>query len=220
MTKVINTPSEAQEGVLLLCLNEAAADAYATGDMSLVDAVSEKIQLKSFAPLFVTRQDKEDVARDHNLHRWFRMEFDGLDLGGAAARMSSFDAVAKVQFNKALQPASDCRFVPYSEPSVSQMAARDLPFNDPMLGDQWHYINTGSAQVSNSSFEGGDIAVKDVWKLTGGDSRIVVAVIDSPVKYDHPDLAANMWKNEKEIPDNGKDDDNNGYKCTAEPQWR
>ena len=211
MTKVINTPSEAQEGVLLLCLNEAAADAYATGDMSLVDAVSEKIQLKSFAPLFVTRQDKEDVARDHNLHRWFRMEFDGLDLGGAAARMSSFDAVAKVQFNKALQPASDCRFVPYSEPSVSQMAARDLPFNDPMLGDQWHYINTGSAQVSNSSFEGGDIAVKDVWKLTGGDSRIVVAVIDSPVKYDHPDLAANMWKNEKEIPDNGKDDDDNGY---------
>ena len=89
MTKVINTPSEAQEGVLLLCLNEAAADAYATGDMSLVDAVSEKIQLKSFAPLFVTRQDKEDVARDHNLHRWFRMEFDGLDLGGAAARMSA-----------------------------------------------------------------------------------------------------------------------------------
>ena len=212
MTKVINTPSEAQEGVLLLCLNEAAADAYATGDMSLVDAVSEKIQLKSFAPLFVTRQDKEDVARDHNLHRWFRMEFDGLDLGGAAARMSSFDAVAQVQFNKALQPASDCRFVPYSEPSVSQMAARDLPFNDPMLGDQWHYINTGSAQVSNSSFEGGDIAVKDVWKLTGGDRRIVVAVIDSPVKYDHPDLAANMWQNEAEINGTpGKDDDNNGY---------
>lgn len=211
MTKVINTPEDSEEGVLLLCLGESAAEAYAAGDQSLVDAVSEKIQLKSFAPLFVVREDKAAVARDHNLHRWFRMEFDGLDLGGAAARMSAFDAVAKVQFNKAARPASDCRFVPYQEPAVSQMAADALPFNDPMLGDQWHYINTGSAQVSNSSFAGGDIAVKDVWKLTGGDRSIVVAIIDSPVKYDHPDLAANMWVNEKETPGNGVDDDNNGY---------
>lgn len=39
----------------------------------------------------------------------------------------------------------------------------------------------------------------------------VVAVIDTGVDYTHNDLAANMWRNEGEIPDNGIDDDGNGY---------
>jgi subtilisin family serine protease len=38
-----------------------------------------------------------------------------------------------------------------------------------------------------------------------------VAVIDSGVDYNHPDLAANMWVNDGEIPGNGIDDDGNGY---------
>lgn len=38
-----------------------------------------------------------------------------------------------------------------------------------------------------------------------------MAVVDEGVAYNHPDLAANMWKNEKEIPGNGIDDDGNGY---------
>ena len=40
---------------------------------------------------------------------------------------------------------------------------------------------------------------------------IVVAVVDTGVDYNHPDLAANMWTNTREIPSNGIDDDNNGY---------
>ena len=211
MTKVVNTPVDAQEGVLLICLQEAAADAFVAGDTSLAEEMTGKMPVKSFAPLFVIKEGKEEVARKYNLHRWFKMEFDGLGLSAAASKVAQFDAVAKIQFDKTLVPASDCKFIPYVAPSVQQMSSDALPFNDPMLGDQWHYINTGSAQVSNSSYAGGDIAVKDAWKLTAGDPSIIVAVIDSPVKYDHPDLAANMWKNEKEVPDNGKDDDGNGY---------
>lgn len=211
MTKVVNTPVDAQEGVLLLCLQEAAADAFVAGDNSLSEEMTGKMPVKSFAPLFVIKEGKEEVARKHNLHRWFKMEFDGLGLSAAAAKIAQFDAVAKIQFDKTLVPASDCKFIPYTAPAVKQMSADVLPFNDPMLGDQWHYINTGSAQVSNSSYAGGDIAVKDAWKLTGGDPSIVVAVIDSPVKYDHPDLEANMWVNTNETAGNGKDDDGNGY---------
>ncbi len=40
---------------------------------------------------------------------------------------------------------------------------------------------------------------------------VVVAVIDTGVDYNHKDLAENMWKNPGEIPDNGIDDDGNGY---------
>lgn len=40
---------------------------------------------------------------------------------------------------------------------------------------------------------------------------VVVGVLDSGVEVDHPGLIKNMWKNPKEIPNNGKDDDGNGY---------
>jgi subtilisin family serine protease len=40
---------------------------------------------------------------------------------------------------------------------------------------------------------------------------VIVAVVDTGVDYNHPDLNANIWKNTKEIAGNGKDDDGNGY---------
>jgi len=43
------------------------------------------------------------------------------------------------------------------------------------------------------------------------DSDVIVAVIDSGIDYEHPDLASNIWVNPGEIPDNGLDDDNNDY---------
>lgn len=40
---------------------------------------------------------------------------------------------------------------------------------------------------------------------------IVVGILDSGVEVDHPGLVGNMWKNPNEVPNNGKDDDGNGY---------
>ena len=211
MTKVINTPSVSVEGTLLLCLTEDAALSLASGDISLRDEFSAEVAIMAMEPVFTIAPGKEEVARRHNLHKWYKVEFDGMNNTSAAARLAAFDEVVNIQYDKVVTPASDLQFTPYT-PSLSEMASNDdLPFNDPLLVDQWHYINTGSSHVSNASYEGGDIAVKDVWALTGGDRRVVVAVIDGPVKYNHPDLAANMWKNEGEVPGNGKDDDKNGY---------
>jgi subtilisin family serine protease len=49
------------------------------------------------------------------------------------------------------------------------------------------------------------------WDITQGDTNVVIAVVDDAVNITHPDLAANIWINRKEIPGNGIDDDNNGY---------
>ena len=48
------------------------------------------------------------------------------------------------------------------------------------------------------------------WQYTRG-KGIVVAVVDSGVDWQHPDIAANIWHNAGEIPDNGIDDDGNGF---------
>jgi subtilisin family serine protease len=42
-------------------------------------------------------------------------------------------------------------------------------------------------------------------------SKVVVAIIDSGIETDHEDLKSNIWTNTDEVPDNNKDDDNNGY---------
>jgi subtilisin family serine protease len=49
------------------------------------------------------------------------------------------------------------------------------------------------------------------WDITKGDTNVVIGIIDTGVDWDHPDLSANIWINRNEIPDNGIDDDNNGF---------
>jgi subtilisin family serine protease len=48
------------------------------------------------------------------------------------------------------------------------------------------------------------------WDIATGNGQ-VIAVVDTGVDYNHPDIAANMWTNPGEIPNNGIDDDNNGF---------
>lgn len=68
--------------------------------------------------------------------------------------------------------------------------------NDPSYSAQYHLQK---------------IKASDAWNISTGDTSIVIAIIDTGVDWDHPDLSANIWRNWSEIPDNGIDDDNNGF---------
>lgn len=106
-----------------------------------------------------------------------------------------------VTVSDGLRVLSKLPSVQHVEPNFQlHVAARP---NDPFFDSQWALANAGNP--------GADIHALTGWNITTNASNIVVAVIDSGVDYNHPDLAANMWRNGGEIPNNGVDDDNNGY---------
>jgi subtilisin family serine protease len=55
------------------------------------------------------------------------------------------------------------------------------------------------------------IKANQAWNITTGSPNVTIAIIDTGVDINHPDLKDNIWTNQKEIPDNGLDDDENGY---------
>lgn len=96
-------------------------------------------------------------------------------------------------------------FVEYAEPNY--ILRVDVIPNDPSFGDQWALNNTGQ----NGGTPDADIDAPEAWDITNGDTNIIVGVIDTGIDYEHEDLEDNIWTNWDEIPDNGIDDDNNGY---------
>lgn len=69
--------------------------------------------------------------------------------------------------------------------------------------------------LSNQAIIGGvanvDIDAPEAWLTTEGSPDLVVAVLDTGVTPQHPDLLSRLWVNPREIPNNQLDDDKNGY---------
>ena len=110
-------------------------------------------------------------------------------------------AVVKVEEGKELETINELKNKPgirYAEPDyiVHAMLTSTATPNDPLWPKQW-----------------GPIAIKcpEAWDECTGSEDVVIAIIDTGVDYNHEDLSANMWHNPGETPDNGMDDDGNGY---------
>lgn len=84
---------------------------------------------------------------------------------------------------------------------------------DAKFGKLWGLRNTGSNGPRGvNAVEGADVDALKAWEITKGDRAIKIAVIDTGIDYNHPDLRDQMWVNEAEANGQpGVDDDGNGY---------
>ncbi len=94
----------------------------------------------------------------------------------------------------------------YVVPNYPVQMRQTVP-SDPLFPRQWSLQNKQN---------GIGLQAQSAWSIgQGGVDRdgqdIVVAVVDGGVDTSHPDLQGNIWVNSNEIPNNGIDDDGNGY---------
>lgn len=89
--------------------------------------------------------------------------------------------------------------------------AQEASVQDPLKDKDlmtWYHKDFASSKVYGVNT---DNAYKYLESKGLKPKSVVVAVLDSGVEVDHPGLKNNMWKNPNEVPNNGKDDDGNGY---------
>ena len=208
-----NTIDNCKEGTLLLFLEEETIARIDSGDM---EAVKSEIfvdkNIFCFEPALHTPKN-ERLARELGLHRWYSVTFDSnIPVRKFAAEVAPSKHISAIEYNTMVTLAADYKVRPFSEGSYAETKATEISFNDPYAHYQWNLHNTGDKSIAETAREGADVGVLDAWTLCAGSPDVVVAVIDGPVKYTHPDLAASMWVNEAELNGvAGVDDDGNKY---------
>ena len=219
---IINESPAAIKGELIIKIKDSSAGTRAAGssddalagtrEVSEVLAQNGKFRLERLFP-----ECGRFEARTHaeGLDTWYIASFDKtLETSDVVAQLKKCGSVESIEYSLPVV-MSDAQGEGSSAiaPMAAAASRKDaFPFNESKAVQQmqWHYNNTGSI-FGKTGLVGADADVWPAWKLCAGNPDVIVAVIDQGVKYDHEDLADNMWINKGEIPGNGIDDDGNGY---------
>lgn len=173
-------------------IETAGNEPLRTGVVAL-DRMNEIFSVTSYKPVFSSLYQipgKTALYRDRHrawgFHLWFELEID--ERADVIEAVRQFSQLAEIQI---AEPVLRIRELSMDVNALG-MALEDLTRwtpNDPRLGEQWHYHNTGA----NGGTPGADIDLLAAWNIEKGLSAVIVAVIDRGIDIGHPDLAGNIW---------------------------
>ena len=196
--------SELTDEQLLSRMNIRVSDDLA---IRLEEATSEsgEVNLKPFKSLtgqgvvkmrrlFPDAGKFEERTRAEGLHKWYVLTYEEGHSMTKASDGLMIEGVDEIEYCPRIAVIGDPEVVEVVPASTK--AGSNGVFDDPMLDQQWHYYNNGTA---SSSVSGCDINVVPAWRNYStyhkykGD--IIVSIVDGGIDYKHEDLQANMWKN-------------------------
>lgn len=173
-------------------------------------SICPKAGAQGLLPVIMVQNEfdnKYHLAADHRLIVRFKPGTSALSIRelhrrlGAIGRpivpelgIHEIELPTRVSVNYARFYYETSRATQYAEPDFLRFPT--FTPNDEHLSNQWEIqkMETDTA-----------------WNVTQGSPSVIVAIVDSGVDINHEDLKDNIWKNPGEIPDNGVDDDSNGF---------
>ena len=156
-------------------------------------ASNPKLTFERLIP-YASNQEIEERHRKAGLHLWYLVE-------APVEKFEGKKGIKHVRATKLIE-MPEVPTISVESPVITSKSTRSVSMNDPLYEKQWHYYDSCP----------GAIRLDKAWEIEQGKRNVIVAVMDSWIEHTHPDLAPNMWVNEKEVNGQpGVDDDGNGY---------
>ena len=161
-----------------------------------IDRLNIQYKCIDIKKMFQQKKEKAKTYEELNLGSVYIFRFESID-----------------DLNKLLKDYSNTGKFEYVEPNFIGKGGgyKSIDPNDEYYYRQWSLENDGTFPPGHSGIADADIDMDEAWEIEQGDSSIVIAILDTGVKLDHPEVSGRIWVNTQEIPDNGVDDDENGY---------
>lgn len=153
------------------------------------------------------------VEIDRLISTYNAIGFQNLNTGNKSGyKAITLKFPSNVDLEKLLNELNKVYVVEYAEPDFigHSSGVRGISPNDQHYSRQWSLKNDGSFP-DFPAIAGADIEMEEGWALEQGDSTVIVGIIDSGCKLNHPELQNRIWKNYTEVPGNGMDEGNNNY---------
>ncbi len=178
------TQKDYQPGVMLVRLKPQYRDAFqgTSAREKTVSWLRQQLGIRQVRPVAPQAMLQQAIQR--------RQKPPSVDL--STMYVLNFNAQQSIE--EAINAMYASGLVIYAEPSYVRKA--HLTPNDPLQSSQ-NYLNI--------------IEALDAWDITQGSEDVVIGIVDSGIDTDHEDLADKKAINEDEIPDNGVDDDDDGF---------
>jgi len=161
--------------------------------IAVVDQINEDLGVASIQKL-IKSQPKKNMSNRPNVDKLLIIKFN-----------------QNIDVEELVRKYMQTEVFEFAEPNYIGRSAGVQGFtpNDPNYSNQWQFFNDGT--FNGDAVAGADTKMEDAWDITTGSSSVVVAILDSGMKLDHPEIASRIWQNTADNNGNATDDDNNGY---------